>query len=141
MSKLNNLNVESALAPFKTSLGKDFPKIVSDIKSLLGRVNKDIVAKMGNWKAGATFKLTSKEGYTVQLPANNPASILLCFGMRMNDLSNSAGCEIVATIPKSCEAWVEHKRTLLDGQNQPEQGDEDTNSPGTTKELAKPAAK
>lgn len=107
--KFDNLIVETALAPFKTSIGdKSFPKICNDIRSLLGRVEKDIVLKDGDWKAGASFKLTRKNGETVQLPANNPATTLLCFGMRLNELGKAGGFEPTATIPKDCIAWVEN---------------------------------
>lgn len=111
MSKFNNLNPEIALAPFKAELGENYPKIVADVKSMLGRVEKDIVTKDSEWKASTTFKLSNKEGRTVQLPLNNPASILLCFGMRLNELSKNGVFDIQATIPKNCTAWVEqHKR-------------------------------
>lgn len=110
MSKLNNLNVSSALMPFKKSLGESFTKVEGDIKSMLGRLDKDIIAKAGEWKAGASFKLTSKEGYTLQLPLNNPAAQLLCFGMRANELADKGGMDVECTIPKNCEAWVEQHR-------------------------------
>lgn len=110
---LSNLNPEVALAPFRKAIGNAFPKIVADCKSMLGRVEKDIVTKAGDWKASATFKLSSKEGRTVQLPLNNPAAQLLCFGMRFNELCKSAGNDVEATIPKNCQAWIEeHARNM-----------------------------
>lgn len=110
-TKLNTLDAELALAPFKDVLGNHFPKIVADVKSMLGRItDKEVIAKPGSWKAGAKFKLTSKEGYTVQLPPNNPATILLCFGMRLNELAEVGVMDISATIPKNCEAWVDQHR-------------------------------
>ena len=108
--KTDNLIVEKALEPFKRSLGDSMPKIVGDIKSLLGRVDKDVIVKDGDWKASAGFKLSRRNGETVQLPANNPATILLCFGMRFTELAKNADCNIEAGIPSQCEAWVkEHK--------------------------------
>jgi len=104
--KTDNIVVEKALNPFKTAIGNSMPKIVGDIKSLLGRVDKDVVVKDGDWKASAGFKLSRRNGETVQLPANNPATILLCFGMRFNELAKNADCEIEASIPTVCEAWV-----------------------------------
>lgn len=113
--KTDNLVVEKALEPFKRSLGDSMAKIVGDIKSLLGRVDKDVIVKDGDWKASAGFKLSRRNGETVQLPANNPATILLCFGMRFNELAKNADCGIEAGIPSQCEAWVkEHKITAKD---------------------------
>jgi hypothetical protein len=104
--KTDNLIIEKALAPFKLSLGDNMGKIINDIKALLGRVEKDIVVKDGEWKASAGFKLSRKNGETIQLPANNPATILLCFGMRIGELAKNADCSITAGIPSQCEAWV-----------------------------------
>ena len=104
--KFDNLVIENALAPFKSSLGDNMPKIVSDIKAQLGRVEKDIKLTDGAWKASAGFKLSRKNGETVQLPPNNPATILLCFGMRFVELAKNADCSLTAGIPSVCEAWV-----------------------------------
>lgn len=112
--KTDNLIVEKALTPFKTALGDNMPKIIGDIKSLLGRVEKDIVIKDGDWKASASFKLSRRNGETVQLPANNPATILLCFGMRFVELAKNADCDIDCSIPEQCAAWVkEHSRKAI----------------------------
>lgn len=111
MSKLNNLNARTALAPFEVELGDSFDKIVNDVSSMLGRISdKEIIAKHGDWKAGAKFKLVSKEGYSVQLPPNNPATILLCFGMRICELATNGEFEVAATIPKVCRDWVAQHR-------------------------------
>jgi hypothetical protein len=111
INKLNNLNVELAIASFSDALGNDFDKIVNDIKSMLGRLpEKDLIAKQGEWKAGAKFKLTSKEGYAIQLPPNSPATVLLCFGMRLNELQEAGGFEAQADIPKNCQDWVNQHR-------------------------------
>ena len=107
LSKLNTLDVFVALAPFEKACGDNFKKICYDVKSLLGNVKEnEIIAKQSGWKAGAKFSITSKEGYKVQLPANNPATILLCFGMRLNELAEAGTFEVQADIPKACQAWV-----------------------------------
>lgn len=108
-AKLQTLNPEIELEPFRKAIGNCYDKIVADTKSMLGRVKEqEVTVKASAWKASAGFKLVSREGYTVQLASNNPCAILLCFAMRFNELARSAGCEIVATsIPKACEAWIE----------------------------------
>lgn len=117
--KLDTLDISNALKAFNDVLGDAKPKIVNDIKALLGReekageadAKKGIQVSLKDWKASAGFKLTRKTGESLQLPANNPASILLCFGMRMNELAANADCEMSCTIPKNCEEWVnKHKQ-------------------------------
>jgi hypothetical protein len=112
--KTDNLIVEKAIAVFKTAIGETaFPKVCNDIRSMLGRVEKDIVLKDGDWKAGASFKITRKNGETIPLPANNPATVLLCFGMRMNELAKAGDFDCQAAIPAQCKAWVtEHSRKV-----------------------------
>ena len=107
MSKLMNLDVVESLEPFRNALGKSFDKVVSDIKSILGREEKNMKVEQSDWKATARFQLKSKEGYTLQLPLNNPVSTLLCFGMRLNELAANGGFDVEADIPKNCLAWVE----------------------------------
>lgn len=110
-TKLQTLNVSEAIAPFAKILGNDFDKIVRDIKSMLGDIkDKDVEVKLGEWKATAGFKLKAKDGHTVQLAPNNPATILLCFGMRLNELANNGSFDVEADIPKACIAWVEQHR-------------------------------
>lgn len=111
--KLDNLIVEKALAPFAKDIGeKHMPKIVNDVKAMLGRVEKDIKMTDGDWKASATFKLSRKNGEVVQLASNHPATVLLCFGMRLNDIAKNGEFEVTATVPKQCTAWIEqHKKT------------------------------
>jgi hypothetical protein len=105
--KADNLIVENAIVVFRTAIGETaFPKICNDIRSMLGRVEKDIVLKDGEWKAGASFKITRKNGETIPLPANNPATILLCFGMRMNELAKAGDFDCQAAIPTQCKSWV-----------------------------------
>lgn len=118
--KLDTLDIATALNPFNTALGESKAKIVNDIKSLLGREEKrgqdegskqGIQVKLKDWKATAGFKLTRSTGESIQLPANNPATVLLCFGMRFNELAKNADSTIEAGIPANCEAWVtEHKK-------------------------------
>ena len=100
-------NVSKAIAPFATVLGDNHDKIVNDIRAALGRWNKDAKLTEGEWKASASFKLTRKDGIAIQMPANNPAAILLAFGMRICELEKAGGFEIEATIPKNCEAWIQ----------------------------------
>lgn len=113
MSKFNNLNPEVAFKPFAAQLGDLMPKLTNDAKTMLGRLEKDLETKPGEWKATASFKLTSKEGHTLQLPPNNPLTILLCFGLRINELSKTGGMELVATIPKACTDWVAQESIAL----------------------------
>lgn len=110
-SILNNLSVETTLLPFQDALGNSFDKVVNDVKSVLGRIkDNEIETKNSGWKATAGFKLKSRDGYTIQLASNNPAVILLCFAMRLNELCDSGEFQIEATIPKNCESWIaQHK--------------------------------
>ena len=114
--KIETLDISSALNPFNAVLGDAKQKIVNDIKSILGRASgkddENVKVELKDWKASAGFKLTRKTGESLQLPPNSPATILLCFGMRFNELAEKAGCGIEATIPKVCEHWIDqHKIT------------------------------
>jgi len=113
MSKLNNLDVALELSVFEDAIGEDsFPKVVGDVKSLLGRIpDSEIIAKQGGWKAGSKGKLTSKEGYTCQLPLNNPASSLLLFGMKIRAIAEAGEMQIQSEVPKICRDWV-HQHSL-----------------------------
>jgi hypothetical protein len=113
--KTDTLDIAKALTPFHKTLGDSLSKIVNDIKSVLGRAggenDKNVKIDLKDWKASAGFKLSRRTGESLQLPPNSPATILLCFGMRMNELAKQAGSEIQASIPESCSAWVEeHKK-------------------------------
>ena len=117
--KIDTLDISAVLTPFNVALGDHKPKIVNDIKSLLGReeakgekdAKQGIQIKLNDWKATAKFALKRSTGETLQLPANNPATFLLCFGMRMTELSKAAGCEMQCSIPEVCKQWVmEHSR-------------------------------
>lgn len=113
MSKLDNLNPEVALQPFRKALGVNYGKIAADIKSWLGRFTKDIVNDQKDWKAAANFKLSSTEGYKVQLPPNDARSSLLCFGMRLNEIGKAGKFEIQAEIPVVCQAWIEQHKVSV----------------------------
>lgn len=109
--ELDSLNPIIALQAFKGELGESFGKICADVKSQLGRWEKDLQLTKGEWKCSATGKLTRKDGQSVQMPLNNPASTLLRFGMRLNELAKAGSFEIIATMPKECEFWVnEHRK-------------------------------
>lgn len=113
--KIDTLDISAALNPFNSALGDSKAKIVNDIKSILGRASgkddENVKVELKDWKASAGFKLSRKTGESVQLPPNSPATILLCFGMRFNELAKSAGCKVEADIPANCETWVnEHKQ-------------------------------
>lgn len=119
--KTDNLIIGKALKPFKSALGESFAKVEADIKSALGREEKKgendpkqgVQLKDGDWKASASFKLVRKNGESLQLPPNAPWAILLCFGMRMNELAKSANSEIESSIPEICQVWVdEHKNKV-----------------------------
>lgn len=113
MSKFNNLSPEVAFAPFASHLGKLLPKLTADTKAMLGRLEKDLETKPGEWKATASFKLSSKEGHTLQLPPNNPLTILLCFGMRINELAKVGGMAIQSSIPKACSDFITQEEMKL----------------------------
>jgi hypothetical protein len=117
--KLDTLDISEALTPFNVALGDSKGKIVNDIKSLLGREEKrgetdpkqGITVKLKDWKATAGYKLTRTTGESIQLPPNSPATILLCFGMRFNELAKASETQVDASIPKACEHWVnDHKQ-------------------------------
>ena len=113
--KVDSLNISDALNPFNSALGDSKAKIINDIKSILGRSSgkddENVKIDLKDWKASAGFKLTRKTGESLQLPPNSPATILLCFGMRCNELAKSGGFKIEAEIPQVCETWVtEHKQ-------------------------------
>lgn len=109
--KTDSLDINRAIAPFAQAIGEiNLPKILNDIKSMLGRAggadDKNVAIKLNDWKATSGFKLKRTTGETLQLPANNPATILLCFGMQMVVLAGNAECDIQSSIPNVCKAWV-----------------------------------
>jgi hypothetical protein len=114
MSKLNNLNPEVELSVFADALGSLFPKIVADTKAMLGDIKaEEITGKQGGWKCSAKGVLTSKEGYTVHLPLNNPKTTLLRFGMNLTALATAGTFDIRAEIPKECEFWIQEESKKL----------------------------
>ena len=86
-------------------------------------MEKDIKTTGGEWKVTNTGKLRSKDGNEVQLPLNNPMSVLIRFGMQLNEVASKGmfggafkvsedgksvvHCGIVAELPKECEAWFQ----------------------------------
>lgn len=108
LKQLENLNPENALIPFKKAIGSNYGKVVNDVKSFLGKfVEKDMIVKQSGWKCSATGKLTSKDGYSIQMPLNHPCSTLVKFGMRLMEVSAAMGdVDIDSAIPKECEHWV-----------------------------------
>lgn len=116
MSKLNNLNPKQFLAPFKKTLGFTFDKVCADIASDLGRLEKDIQTKSGDWKPGTKGKLLSKDGHTLQLPLNAPWCPLVMFGLQLTAIAkNGSSLEpaytmgVEADIPAICVNWVDTK--------------------------------
>lgn len=116
--KTQTLNIEWALKPFTAALGDSMPKLVNDIRSMLGRVEtendgKNVDLKTGDWKATSGFAIKRTDGTKIQLPPNNPATILICFGMRLNELAKAGDMVLEASVPEQCKAWVkEHTRKL-----------------------------
>lgn len=113
MSKLNNLKASVILACFKNEVTeKHFPKLCADIDSNLGRLEKDIVTKAGEWKVGAKGTLVSKDGHKLQLPLNAPWATLVRFGLQLNALASAGSSlepvyamQIDANLPAECENW------------------------------------
>lgn len=114
MSKLNNLKAVVILAAFKSEVTEaHFPKLCADIDSNLGRLEKDITTKAGDWKCGAKGKLVSKDGHTLQLPLNAPWATLVRFGLQLNEITRAGSqlepsvyaMQVQATLPAECEAW------------------------------------
>ena len=67
----SNINPATLLLPFQKAIGPVYDKIVNDTKSWLGRLDKDIVSKGGDWKSSTKGRIMNKEGHTLQLPLNN----------------------------------------------------------------------
>ena len=72
-----------------------------------------MVSKVGGWKMSSKCVLQSKEGHKLALPANNPAVILLKFGMQLSEIADNAEMEITAEIPKLCDAWITQKSVRI----------------------------
>ncbi len=109
MSKLANLNVQNHLRHF-TSLQDDVLKeVVSDVLSLLGNEEGKMLSAVGDWKMSDRCILSCKEGHKLTLPPNNPAVILLKFGMQLSSIAKAADIDINADVPKLCESWLKTK--------------------------------
>lgn len=113
MSKLNNLKANVILAPFQLEItDAHFTKLCNDIDSNLGRLEKDIVTKSGDWKVGAKGALVSKDGHKLQLPLNAPWATLVRFGLQLNAIMKAGSSlepayemELQSTLPAECENW------------------------------------
>jgi len=116
MSKLSNLKASAFLAPFESTMGLHFEKLVKDVNSWLGELEGNIVSKQSGWIVGTKGRLTSKDGHTLALPLNAAWSHLVMFGMRLQAI-NDAGSElnsdgtvkynmaVQSDIPACCKAW------------------------------------
>ena len=118
MAKIENFKVESKLAPFKTVLGVLFEEVMSDCKSLVadaaGEEEKNIVVTSSGWVAGTKGRFVSKDGLTLQLPLNNPLTILLSFGAKLVSISDAGtnqnhAMDIQADLPCACIDWFTQK--------------------------------
>ena len=109
MSKLANLNVQAHLMHFSDLQGDVKTEVVSDILSLLGNEEGKMLSKVGDWKMSDRGILSCKEGHKLALPLNNPAVILLKFGMQLSAICKAADITIQAEVPKTCESWLKTK--------------------------------
>ena len=109
MAKIDTFDCAGKLQPFKTTLGVLFDEVLSDCKAFVGDHEKDVVTKSTGWKAGAKGKFTSKDGYTLALPLNNPLTILLAFGGKLADIAGDGEFKVTAELPKLCNAWYTEK--------------------------------
>jgi hypothetical protein len=129
MSKFN-INPTVELHPFRAAIGEDlFPKLCNDIKSFIGRLEtenngKNVVAKLSGVTVTAKCVIKSKEGYSLQMPLNNPMSILIRFGMELSRLDDSLGNRKIAQdgtviggleseLPSQCTDWISQQKTAL----------------------------
>lgn len=114
MSKLGNADAKISLLPFKNEIGNHWDKIINDVNSALGRLQKDIITTNGDWKVGTKGKLVSKDGNEWHLPLNAPMFSLVRFGIKLNEVANAGSdaernyhMEVQATIPVVCAAWYD----------------------------------
>ena len=118
MSKLDNLNIKRHVAHFSLAIGNPEIEadIVSDIMSTLKREEKNLKVTAGDWKISAKCILKSKDGNEIPLPQNNPAVLLLKFGMQLSELASAMSLSddnlvvIDSEVPRNCEAWLSTKR-------------------------------
>ena len=109
MAKIDTFDCAGKLAPFKIALGVLHDEVLSDCKAFVGDHEKDVVIKSTGWKAGAKGKFTSKDGYTLTLPLNNPLTILLNFGGKLADIAGDGEFILDAELPKLCSGWFTEK--------------------------------
>ncbi len=125
---MSKLNIVPAVVfhSFKDELGELFPKVCNDAKAFFGRLEKDIKVTAGVWKCSTKGELQSKDGNKVQMPLNNPMSILIRFGMQLNEIAERASFGgqfklaedgqsvvhggIIASIPRECESWIAEQK-------------------------------
>lgn len=115
--KTQNLNPEVELACFRDALGGSFAKVCADIKSELGRLDKDVVSKSTGWKVLATKgAIESKEGHKLFLPLNAGWPVLLRFGMQLTAIATNGSSDapkysmnIQAELPFECKEWFARK--------------------------------
>lgn len=111
MARKLSEQVGSLLTPFKSAIGESFDKVVLDLSSWLGR--QAITVDEGQWKTGAGLKLTAKDNHKMQLPPNDPRSVLVWFALRCNEVSAAGEFTIEATLPKQCVAWIEKENASV----------------------------
>lgn len=136
---MSKLNIVPAIvfAPFKSAMGVTWDKVCNDASSMFGRWEKDFLkSTSGEWKVTSTGKLKSKEGHEIQMPLNNPMSILVRFGMQLNDVAANMGqlelnedktkvikLGIESRLPKQCIDWIEQQRADIKQGNTPKPED------------------
>lgn len=122
-ARFANLQPETIFAPFKDALGLHFARVCDLAKCQLGRWEKDVKSTAGVWKCSDKGILSSKEGHKLQLPLNNPLSILIRFGVQLSDIASKgdfdgvytlndktgvvAHCGMQVGIPRTCEDWFQ----------------------------------
>lgn len=122
---------EIELHPFKDALGTLFGKVCNDAKAFIGRLEsnnegKDVKSILSGTSVTSKGVLKSKEGYTLQMPLNNPMTFLVLFGMQLTKLDNSMDNRklsqdkktvesggIQSRIPSVCQDWIEQQRNEL----------------------------
>lgn len=121
-TKLANINVGKAIAPFAEAISGNplvTQAIVNDIKSLLGRELPNLKSDIGDWKLSEKGILSTKEGHKLNLPMNNPAVIMLKFGLRLLEISNAMETEknpvtiVCNTVPTTCLQYVADKNAMV----------------------------
>jgi hypothetical protein len=111
---IKNLVPSTFLAPFKSTMGVHFDKVCNDIGANIGRIEKDVVTKHGDWTCGTKGKLQSKDGHVLQLPLNAPWTVLVRFGLQLTAIAKNGSSDepaytmtIDADIPAEAKSWYE----------------------------------